>query len=76
MVCISVYYHLWENGESIVLKSREFGWMEYFDDYDTFYPLVFKSKKDLICNTYNAKTGHAKIKMFNEGSSFIYLGEL
>jgi len=73
---VKVYHHLWENGESMILHSKEFGWMEFFDNYDLYSPLVFKSKTDLICNKYNASTDKKKIEMFKKGSAFNYLGKL
>lgn len=76
MVKVKVYFHDWECGQSIILYSREFGWMEYFDDYATYSPLTFKSKRDLILNTYNAPTDEEKLEMAKRESKLTYLGEL
>jgi len=58
---------------SLVFASKEFGWMEYYDNYDTHSPLVFKSKKDMIENSYN---GTDKQAIFEKYGKLTYLGEL
>jgi len=74
---VKVYYHIWEAGrgyeETLIFQSNEFGLMEYFDSGD---PLIFKSKTDLICGTFNANDKESKIAMFKKYSKFVYLGEL
>lgn len=76
MINIKVYFHDWGVDHSLVLYSKELGWMEYFDEYDTYSPLVFSSKKEMICNTWNAHTDEERIKQWSQEAGLTYLGDL
>lgn len=56
MIKATIYHHVWDPGmgeieQSIIVHTKEFGWLEFFDDNDE--PLMFKSKRELIAQTYN-----------------------
>lgn len=73
---IKVYLNECDSGEfSIILISKEFGWMEYYDNYDEYRPLIFKNKSDFI-DSYYGKTYNQKLSNFQKWNKLTYLGDL
>lgn len=73
---VKVYLHetLNEDNDSLCLYSKEFGWLEYFDKDDAYSPFVYKSKLDMIKNSYVPE--EKALESFYKWGKITYLGEL
>lgn len=73
---IRVYLNESISGEtSLILASKEFGLMEYYDNDDLYRPLTFKNFKDLI-NTTQGNSLNQKVINFHKWFKITLLGEL
>ena len=62
--------------DHIAFYSKELGWLEYFDNDDTYSPFINKSKKDLILSSVNFSTDEQKLRFAKQSMKFTYLGDL
>lgn len=74
---MKVYWidQLWGDGY-FAFHSKEFGWFEYYDNYDMYSPLTFKDFKDAMIQTVNQPTKNLKEKFIKENVKKVYLGIL
>ena len=59
--------------DHIAFYSPETGWMEYFDEYDAYTPFIYKTKKEMISETFNGKD---RLDFVKSNIKFTYLGDL
>lgn len=77
MIKVKIYLHEVNNGDmSICLYSKEFGWLEYYDNYDIGSPFVYISKIDMINASYINNPNETKLDAFKRCGKLTYIGEL